>query len=163
MKRIRKIHKGTIIIVIALLFIVAGIAFLVYSFLEMRSYQKFLLVMAYDMESPEVHNRVKYEEQNVVVMPQNLKSVEYYLSNEVHKPWLFGVKKGECIEIQFIRGNGAISNVKIYETDSEYLYLEYRSEQGEWDYYIGGYDGYAQIKQAVSPQGKNEPNTILKH
>lgn len=163
MKSKRKISKGTVIIVIAILAVAVGIGFIVYSFVEMRRYQKFTLVMAYDMESPGVNNRVEYEGQSVCVTAQNLKSVEYYLSNEVHKPFAFGVEKGECINLKFIRGNKAVSNVKIYETDSDYLYIEYSSEQGDWNYYIGGGNNFDEIKKAVSPEGKQEPNTVLKH
>lgn len=159
----KKINKGTVIITLTILVIAAGISFLVYSFMEMRRYQKFMLVMSYDMESPDVNNRVEYEGKNISVTAQNLKSVEYYLSNDIHKSWVFGLEKGECIELKFIRGNGAISNVKVYETDGDYVYLEYSSEQGEWNYYIGGNNPFENIKKAVSPEGKQEPNTVLKH
>lgn len=159
----KKINKGTVIITLTILVIAAGILFLVYSFMEMRRYQKFMLVMSYDMESPDVNNRVEYEGKNISVTAQNLKSVEYYLSNDIHKSRVFGLEKGECIELKFIRGNGAISNVKVYETDGDYVYLEYSSEQGEWKYYIGGNNAFENIKKAVSPEGKQEPNTVLKH
>lgn len=159
----KKINKGTVIITLTILVIAAGILFMVYSFMEMRRYQKFMLVMSYDMESPDVNNRVEYEGKNISVTAQNLKSVEYYLSNDIHKSWVFGLEKGECIELKFIRGNGAISNVKVYETDGDYVYLEYSSEQGEWNYYIGGNNPFENIKKAVSPEGKQEPNTVLKH
>lgn len=162
MKAKRKISKGTVIIAITILLLVVGISFIVYSFMEMRRYQEFTLVMSYDMESPEVSNRVEYEGKSISVTAQNLKSVEYYLTNDEHKSHVTGVKKGECIKIQFIRGNGAISNVKIYETNCDYLYLEYSSEQGDWNYYIGG-DNFENIKKAVSPEGRQEPNTVLKH
>lgn len=159
----KRISKGTVIIAATILLIAAGIIFMVYSFMQMRRYQEFILVMAYDMESPEVKNRVDYEGQGVSVTAQNLKSVEYYLTNEVHKPHVFGIEKKDCIAIKFIRGNGAISDVKIYETDGDYLYLEYSSEQGDWNYYIGGGNNFENIKKAVSPEGKQEPNIVLKH
>ena len=163
MEKKRKISKATVVIVITILLLALGIGFLVYSFVEMHRYQKYRMVVSYDMESPEVNNRVEVDGKSVCVTAQNLKGVEYYLCNEAHKPYIFGVKKGECIKMKFIRGNGAISNVKVYQTNKDYVYLEYESEQGNWNYYISGKDTFANIKKAVSPEGRTEPNTVLKH
>lgn len=163
MEKKRKISKATVAIVITILLLALGIGFLIYSFVEMRRYQKFTMVMSYDMESPEVNNRVEVDGKSVSVTAQNLKGVEYYLCNDEHSPYKFGLKKGECIKMKFIRGNGAISHVNVYKTDRDGIYLEYKSEQGEWDYYIGGKGTFDNIKKAVSPEGRTEPNTVLKH
>lgn len=160
MKNRKRVNKGTVIIVAGMTVIVVVVGFMVYSFIQMRSYQKFLLSASYDFESPGIINKVKYEEQTVQLTELNLRALKFHLIEKEQPVSLFGVKKGECLEIQFIRGDGNISSMKLYETNREYLYMDYTSEQGKWKYYVGGSE-FEEVKKLLSPEGVQEPNAVL--
>ncbi|MEG0963542.1 MAG: hypothetical protein RSD28_06975 [Lachnospiraceae bacterium] len=160
----RQIDKWKIVTIAGVIFFVLGIASLVWVFCQMNSYRQFTLSLAYDLESPEVVNKVKMKEHSLRISEENRKALSYYLNTEQHKPSLLPFEKVvDEIQMQCIRGDGNVSKINLYKRNNGTVYLDYTSKQGHWKYDLSGYCKYDVVAELLKPEGGVTANTILKH